>query len=133
VSAGCQRADGPLRIAVFGTVTSESGDPVEGTISFLPTAGTKGPAATASLTDGAFQFDTQNGPVAGQYRVLVVIERADRKHKGAPGPAAQGPAPAAAVATDRSAGEWSFAAEVSRDSFEFDFELSDATPASTNG
>src|SRR5882757_4136644 len=82
-NAGCQRAGDTERIAVFGTVMSESGDPINGMISFLPDAGTSGPAATASLIDGAFAFDTTNGPVAGNYRVLIVRQVSDRKYKGA--------------------------------------------------
>jgi hypothetical protein len=128
-NAGCRHSDGPERIAVFGTVTSASGDPVEGTISFLPNAGTKGPAATVSLTDGTFQFDTQNGPVAGQYRVLVVVHLPDQKHKGAP----ERETPAAAQPDDRPAAEWSFAAEVAPDKVEFDFEVSDATRSLRDG
>jgi hypothetical protein len=116
-NAGCQRADEVARIAVFGTVTSESGEPISGTISFLPEAGTDGPAATTSLIDGAFAFDTRNGPVAGKYRVLVVEQATDRKHKGTANPAQD------ALASD---GEWSFAAEVSLDNVEFEFEVPDS-------
>ena len=135
VIGGCQRADGPGRIAVVGSVTSQSGDPVDGTISFLPERGTKGPAATASLVDGTFKFDRKNGPVAGRYRVLVVKHLADAKYKGASSSAAQANAPAATSGQDPSVTEqeWSFAADVSNEDFEFDFEVPDATVALTSG
>jgi hypothetical protein len=134
VNGGCRNADGPARIAVVGTVTSASGDPVDGMISFLPEAGTKGPAATASLVDGMFQFDKTNGPVAGKYRVLVVKHLADVKYKGASSPAAA-PAPATTPRRDQSATaeEWSFEADVSHENFEFDFEVPDATVSLTSG
>jgi len=131
-NAGCHRADGPERIAVFGTVTSESGEPISGTISFLPEAGTAGPSATASLVDGVFAFDTRNGPVAGSYRVLVVRLAAERRHKGAREAPVGQPA-AAADEDDLSAAEeeWSFSAEVSVDNAEFDFEVPDDVVEST--
>ena len=125
---GCQRADGIARIAVSGTVTSGSGEPITGTISFLPKHGTEGPAATASLIDGVFAFHRDNGPVAGEYRVLVVRSAADQKHKGNPPPAGEDAAPAAAApAADNlpSDQEWSFDADVSAENFEFDFEVPD--------
>jgi hypothetical protein len=125
---GCQPADGPARIAVFGTVTSESGDPVSGMISFLPDAGTEGPAATASLIDGVYEFDTQNGPVAGQYRVLVVMQFSDQNFKGAAELEAKGATPAGAHDA-----EWSFTAEVSPDDVEFDFQVPDAPTAVGRG
>src|SRR5262245_7866472 len=83
-SAGCQSSDGLARIPVFGTVSLEADDPVNGMISFVPADGTVGPAATASVIDGVFAFDTKNGPVAGKYRVLVVSQVTDLDFKGAP-------------------------------------------------
>lgn len=134
VIGGCQRTDGLGRIAVVGTVTTTAGDPVHGMISFLPESGTKGPAATASLVDGNFKFDRNNGPVAGKYRVLVVKQLADPKYKGAAAPDPQAPAPAATPGHNQSATEeqWSFDADVSNEDFEFDFEVPDAEVASTN-
>lgn len=134
VNGNCQHSDGPARIAVFGTVTSESGDPVDGMISFLPEAGTKGPAAMASLIDGDFKFNQANGPVAGKYRVLVVKHLADVKYKGNALPPSQATAPAATPRHDQSATaeERSFAADVSIENFEFDFEISDATASLTS-
>jgi len=131
--SGCAPADGPVRIAVFGTVTSEAGDPVSGMISFLPQSGTEGPAATASLIDGVYKFSTENGPAAGRYRVLVVRDMANEDFKGDPVPVTDG-LPAAEtprndeVAADR---EWSFTADVSPDDVEFDFQVPDAAASAT--
>lgn len=125
-SLGCQRVDDPARIAVSGTVTTESGEPIDGTISFLPKNGTEGPAATASLNEGVFSFRRENGPVAGEYRVLVVRNPADRKHKGtASATDEKGATTAAAAADDPSLSdqEWSFEASVSAEDFQFDFEV----------
>ncbi|MGE5190928.1 MAG: hypothetical protein ACM3U2_00385 [Deltaproteobacteria bacterium] len=127
-AGGCQPAGEPARIAVFGTVTSESGDPVSGMISFLPEAGTEGPAATASLVDGVFQFDTNNGPVAGRYRVLVVMQSSDQKFKGAAESEAQGTPPAGPPDA-----EWSFSEEVSPEDVEFNFQVPDEPTAVTRG
>jgi hypothetical protein len=125
VGSGCQRADGLARLAVFGTVTSPSDVPINGMISFLPEAGTSGPAATASLVDGVFRFDTNNGPVAGKYRVLVVKSVPDRKQKGASeAPQGAGPPPVE---------EWSFTADVSPGKIEFDFPVPDASTATKSG
>jgi hypothetical protein len=132
-TGGCARVDGPARIAVFGTVTSEAGEPVSGMISFLPQTGTEGPAATASLIDGTYQFTTKNGPVAGRYRVLVVKQSADWQFKSAPTSADDGPSMTGATPDDQPAAseEWSFTANVSPDDVEFDFQVSDAATSSS--
>jgi hypothetical protein len=133
--SGCAPADGPVRIAVFGTVTSEAGDPVSGMISFLPQTGTDGPAATASLIDGTYKFNTKNGPVAGRYRVLVMKELANQEFKGDTVPVTDGPPATGAPRNDEMASEreWSFTADVSPDDVEFDFQIPDAAAAATGG
>jgi len=132
---GCAPVDGPARIAVFGTVTSEAGEPVSGMISFLPQAGTEGPAATASLIDGIYKFSTINGPVAGRYRVLVVRQSADQQFKSAPTPADGGRALTGEPQTDQPSAheEWSFTADVSPDDVEFDFQIPNAATAESSG
>lgn|GEM_PF-4232446 len=124
--SSCQPAgDGLSRIAVVGSVTSSSGEPISGTISFLPEAGTKGPAATASVVEGDFKFDKSNGPVAGNYRVLVVGQLRDLKYKGTLASISSAPNAEATTGDSQSppAAEWSFDAEVSPDDFDFDFEV----------
>ena len=132
---GCQPDDGPARLAVYGTVTYASGDPVSGMISFLPESGNAGPAATASLIDGVYRFDTKNGPVAGHYRVVVVKQAPERRHKSAAGPDSTGPAAGAVPVDDSSAAadEWSFTADVSPKELEFDFEVPNESPANAGG
>jgi len=127
--------DGPARIAVFGTVTSEEGEPVSGMISFLPQSGTEGPAATTSLIDGVYKFSTTNGPVAGEYRVLVVKQSADQQFKGAPTSAGDGTSLSGAPSGDQPAAseEWSFTASVSTEDVEFDFQVPDAAAAESSG
>src|SRR5262249_5810378 len=112
VANGCSPADGPVRIAVFGTVTSDTGEPVSGTISFLPQSGTDGPAATASLIDGIYTFNTKNGPVAGRYRVLVVKDMANPDFKADAVPVTEGLPAAETPRNDEMVAEreWSFTA-----------------------
>lgn len=68
---GCGSSNNSLgRLPISGMVViSKSSTPVSGTISFLPKE--KGPAATAQIRDGSYQFTQQNGPIAGVYRVLI--------------------------------------------------------------
>ncbi len=125
---GCQPGD-LARIAVSGAVTSESGEPISGTISFLPKPGTEGPAATASLVDGAFSFQRENGPVAGEYRVLVVRSAAEQKHRGISASSGTDEPPGDRLSPDQ---EWSFEVIVSAENFEFDFEVPDDREAEPN-
>ncbi len=68
---GCGSSNNSLgRLPISGMVViSKSSTPVSGTISFLPKE--KGPAATAQIQEGTYQFTQQNGPIAGEYRVLI--------------------------------------------------------------
>jgi hypothetical protein len=95
------------RLPLGGTVTDRDGEPLEGSISFLPDAGTEGPAANASVLNGEYRFDRANGPVAGKYRVIVspLVDKADVDDQ----------ASTIEVAT--------FQAEVTRDQLTRDFEL----------
>lgn len=67
---GCSKW-GPVRLPIRGTVSAANGKRFSGSISFVPTEGTSGPAATATLVDGEYRFDRQNGPTAGPHRVVV--------------------------------------------------------------
>jgi len=80
VLSGCGTSyDGPQRAAVKGTVTVD-GEPLEyGAISFLPTAGTKGPTAGARITEGRYQLKESDGPVVGKNRVEVTGSRSTGK------------------------------------------------------
>lgn len=68
---GCSES-GPPRKPVFGTVSRSAASSINGAISFLPAVGTKGPSATASVVDGKFRFAAEDGPVPGQYQVLII-------------------------------------------------------------
>jgi hypothetical protein len=104
-------------------------------ISFLPQSGTDGPAATASLIDGVYKFNSKNGPVAGRYRVLVVKEMANQDFKGDPVPVTDGLPAAETSRHDEMTAEreWSFTADVSPDDVEFDFQVPDAAATATGG
>ena len=87
---GCGGAEtGPARIAVSGSITGPAA--VNGTISFLPTEGTKGPSATASIVNGKYRFDSTNGPVAGNYSVVIVPRRDVPKPPAGAASRAEGP------------------------------------------
>ena len=66
---GCQGQSD--RLPVSGTIHDRDGEPLEGSISFLPDGGTEGPAANGSVLNGEYRFDRTNGPVPGKYRVIV--------------------------------------------------------------
>jgi hypothetical protein len=68
---GCQRAQGPERMAVGGTVTRAGVPLATGLISFRPARGGNGPAANTSIQEGRYQFDATNGPTAGPHEVLI--------------------------------------------------------------
>ncbi len=79
---GCRDAGGP-RGSVEGKVTFD-GTPVErGTISFLPTAGTVGPATYATIENGCYAVTAENrGPVPGKQRVQIEAFRdLGKKHR----------------------------------------------------
>jgi len=69
---GCS-GDGLDRVAVRGRVTRGGVPVAAGAISFLPEAGNTGPAATSSIVEGEYQFNLDDGPIAGPHRVLVTI------------------------------------------------------------
>jgi len=56
---------------MHGTVALASGEKPSGSITFLPTKGRAGPAATTTLAEGSYQFDRSNGPMAGPKTVIV--------------------------------------------------------------
>jgi len=70
LAVGCGKA-GLARLPVCGTVSGANGEKLSGSISFLPTKGTLGPAATTGLVAGAYRFDREDGPTAGPHNVIV--------------------------------------------------------------
>jgi hypothetical protein len=70
---GCGEAETSLdRKPVTGTVSYEGKTDCAGKIGFYPTSG--GPAANTAIVDGRYTFDANNGPIAGKYRVRVMVE-----------------------------------------------------------
>ncbi len=69
--AGCGSGpDGPERFALYGTVTREGKPLANGAIKMAPTAG--GPSTQTKITDGEYEFNSQNGPVAGEQEVSIL-------------------------------------------------------------
>lgn len=69
--AGCGRKGTVQRVAVDGQILF-GGQPLKsGRILFIPTDGTKGPAAVASVSEGKFQFTSRTGPVVGKNKVEI--------------------------------------------------------------
>lgn len=68
--SGCGQTSGQRR-AVFGTISGAEGR--SGLISFIPED--DGPATRVKVTDGEYVFDESNGPLAGQYQVVVQLEK----------------------------------------------------------
>ena len=66
------------RQAVFGTISGAEGR--TGLVSFIPAD--DGPATRVKITDGAYKFDESNGPVPGEYRVVVQLEKAPLEGTG---------------------------------------------------
>ena len=71
IIGGCSGRDELPRKQVFGTVSSSS-NALDGAISFLPAAGTKGPSATTAIVQGKYRFAAGDGVVPGKYQVLIV-------------------------------------------------------------
>ncbi len=71
IIGGCSGGDELPRKPVFGTVSTAS-NTLDGAISFLPTADTKGPSATTAIIQGKYRFVAGDGVVPGKYQVLIV-------------------------------------------------------------
>jgi hypothetical protein len=76
--SGCSGGDRLERIPVRGTASVEGAPIAAGTISFLPSAGHSGPAATAVIENGSYQLSRDEGPVAGTHRVVVIVDYDDK-------------------------------------------------------
>jgi len=83
---GCRDSDAQ-RGTVEGTVTFNGTAVERGTISFIPTAGTRGPATYAAIENGKYSVTARNrGPVVGKHKVQIEAFRdMGKKHPtGAP-------------------------------------------------
>lgn len=71
VAAGCGKGDGPVRAAASGHVSLDGAPLPAGVVRFIPTGATEGPAAAATVKDGAFELQPSEGPVVGTHRVEI--------------------------------------------------------------
>jgi hypothetical protein len=69
--AGCGDTGIP-RQAVHGRIEGAEGR--SGLVNFVPLENTQGPAARASLVNGEYQFSRSDGPVPGDYTVIIQLE-----------------------------------------------------------
>ena len=69
--SGCGDSGIP-RQAVYGRIVGAEGR--SGLISFVPRENTQGPAARASLIDGEYEFSRADGPLPGDYTVIIQLE-----------------------------------------------------------
>ncbi|MGZ0168458.1 MAG: hypothetical protein ACKVHE_02780 [Planctomycetales bacterium] len=69
--SGCGDSGIP-RQAVHGRIAGAEGR--SGLVSFVPRENTQGPAARASLIDGEYEFSRADGPVPGDYTVIIQLE-----------------------------------------------------------
>jgi hypothetical protein len=84
MAAGCGGSSGPERASVAGKVTLDGTPLAKGSISFIPTGATQGPAAGAVIENGAYATAQGTGPVLGEHRVEIIAFKAG-KEATAPG------------------------------------------------
>lgn len=70
---GCRSQSSVAHIPLAGKVLLKGSAAVNGTITLQPEAGTAGPAANAAVENGTYRFTTQNGPVAGAYVAIILL------------------------------------------------------------
>jgi hypothetical protein len=70
LATGCGKG-APGRVPLWGTVAAAEGQPMDGSITFLPKKGSRGPAATTRLVAGQYRFDWDSGPTAGPHQVII--------------------------------------------------------------
>jgi hypothetical protein len=68
---GCGHSSDLQRIVVSGKITYQGKPLRDGLISFVPIKGTKGPTASATITDGAYSVSAAGGVPAGDQRVEI--------------------------------------------------------------
>ncbi len=68
---GCGSADVLKRVPVSGYVSIDGAPLTVGSIRFVPTDNTKGPAAVATIEDGIYELLPEYGPVLGKHRIEI--------------------------------------------------------------
>ena len=66
---------GPTRVSVGGTIVVNGTPLPKGTITFVPTANTRGPKTSAPVTDGKYKLTRKRGPVPGKLRVEILAHQ----------------------------------------------------------
>ncbi len=112
-----------MRLPVRGDVTLPGGEQFNGSITFIPASGHRGPAATTTVKDGNYQFDRTNGPTAGPHHVIIkrvisksaMLELRGSRNPRAPKETPQGGEPRL---------EWTLSTDVTEQNFDHcDFKL----------
>ena len=81
---GCGGPGGVPRGAVEGRVTLDGAMIETGSITFVPTGGTKGPVSGTAITDGHYRLSAADGPVVGSHRVEIYAPRKTGRKVPAP-------------------------------------------------
>ena len=111
---GCSDSTG--RLPINGRVV-RAGQPVDGSISFVPGEGHPGgPAANAPLENGWYEFTSENGPTPGNSRITIDEVRDPRK--------------ATATSEPVDARPWVFDRNVGAEDFDPNFDLVPLPPPS---
>lgn len=71
VLSGCSQADRFKRAPVEGYVSIDGAPLKAGSIRFIPTGDSKGPAAVATIEEGIYQLPAESGPLVGSLRVEI--------------------------------------------------------------
>ncbi len=79
---------GPVLHGVSGIVNLDTVEIKQGSITFVPIAGTNGPSAGSEIVDGAYAIPKEKGLVEGKYRVEVraLKKTGKRVEVGSPSP-----------------------------------------------
>ena len=73
VLCGCGGSDEQElpRAAVSGTVQLDDKPLSKGVIRFVPAEGTQGPKASATISEGKFSLEAEQGPIVGTHRIEI--------------------------------------------------------------
>lgn len=130
--AGCGGGpDGPERFALYGTVTREGQPLANGAIKMTPVAG--GPATQTKINDGEYEFNYENGPIAGEQEVTIL--RFLEKPEPPEGMSLKDmdPIPETGFDSPMPPGGWYFKTTVSPDQdMSVDFNVDEALPPNPN-
>ncbi len=89
--AGCGGDSGPRRVTVSGSVEVDGKAMESGTIRFLPSGDNRGAACAGVIQGGGYRLSGDSGPIAGIYRVQIVMSPSPSGGKLAGTPSAELP------------------------------------------